>query len=110
MTSSARRGRKKEDIVISPELKELLVKKQEEEDRLLTLEKQLYNLEEAYMQQTYHLGNVVKGWDGYLSTRAVNNLKAVHRRIKVGLGVWGFRFPSLQRRGRGDGVGPIVAA
>ena len=40
------------------------------EKELHTLETQIYNLETSYLSDTSHIGNLVKGWSGYLSNRS----------------------------------------
>jgi hypothetical protein len=51
----------------SPEMEQLLEKKRAIEKSLENLEKQIYALETSYLEDTNHVGNLVKGWDGYLS-------------------------------------------
>mmetsp|Transcript_1581 Transcript_1581/g.1956 ORF Transcript_1581/g.1956 Transcript_1581/m.1956 type:complete len:131 (-) Transcript_1581:132-524(-) len=49
----------------SAQMKALLQRKQQIEEDLKSTERQLFELEEAYIADTSHYGNVVKGWEGY---------------------------------------------
>ena len=49
------------------ELKRLHARKAELEGELHTVERQILELEQNYLEQTNETGNVVKGWDGYLN-------------------------------------------
>jgi len=60
---------------ISAELTKLLEKKTSIEQRLMALEKQIYALEGSYLQDTRSLGNILTGWDSYLSSRGSGALK-----------------------------------
>jgi len=51
------------------ELARLLAKKESLENSLLQLERQIYALETSYLEDTHNVGNVLKGWEGYLSSR-----------------------------------------
>ena len=44
---------------------------------LAGLERSIYELEEAYLDDTAHYGNVVKGWEGFINSK-VNTHKAHH--------------------------------
>ena len=48
-------------------MEQLLEKKRAIEKSLENLEKQIYALETSYLEDTNHVGNLVRGWDGYLS-------------------------------------------
>ena len=50
------------------ELTDLLKKKHELELNLISLEKQIYKFEESYLDETQAFGNVIKGWDAYLTS------------------------------------------
>ena len=52
------------------ELKRLAGRKAELEGELHTIERQIHELEQNYLEQTNDTGNVVKGWDGYLDLLA----------------------------------------
>ena len=54
------------------ELLDLVQKKHELELNLISLEKQIYKFEESYLDETQAFGNVIKGWDNYLTS----NLKS----------------------------------
>uniref|UniRef100_A0A7S4NZW5 Chromatin modification-related protein MEAF6 n=1 Tax=Paramoeba aestuarina TaxID=180227 RepID=A0A7S4NZW5_9EUKA len=58
---------------ISPEMEQLLEKKNQIEKSLENLEKQIFALETSYLEDTNHVGNLVRGWDGYLSRGRSNN-------------------------------------
>jgi len=55
---------------ISQELEALLETKEDIEQKLASLERQIYALEGSYLDDTHHLGNIIRGWDGYLSSRS----------------------------------------
>ena len=50
------------------ELLDLVQKKHELELNLISLEKQIYKFEESYLDETQAFGNVIKGWDNYLTS------------------------------------------
>ncbi len=39
------------------------------EEELKNTEKQILEMEENYIAQTHHYGNVIKGWDGFSNPR-----------------------------------------
>lgn len=51
------------------EIQKLLEKKHSLEEKLINLEKQIYALETSYLLDTKQIGNIVTGWDNYLSAR-----------------------------------------
>jgi chromatin modification-related protein EAF6 len=57
------------------ELTKLLEKKQTVDQKLASLERQIYALEGSYLQDTRNLGNILTGWDSYLSSRGSGALK-----------------------------------
>jgi len=61
----------------SEELSKLYDKKNSIEHSLATLERQIYALETSYLEDTLNVGNLLKGWDGYLTGRNAVN---VHKR------------------------------
>ncbi|KNC47649.1 uncharacterized protein AMSG_03879 [Thecamonas trahens ATCC 50062] len=71
-----------EEPVLSEDLKRLLTRKQELESELVNVERRIYRLEENYLQDTAALGNIVKGWAGYLSSRSLDQIKQVTRKVK----------------------------
>ena len=48
---------------------EILEKKQNLEIDLKTIEKQIYDLETKYLEETQSTGNILKGWDLYFITK-----------------------------------------
>eukprot|EP00026_Physarum_polycephalum_P020351 Phypoly_transcript_22881.p1 GENE.Phypoly_transcript_22881~~Phypoly_transcript_22881.p1 ORF type:complete len:146 (+),score=26.77 Phypoly_transcript_22881:86-523(+) len=52
------------------DLDALLEQKADIEQKLASLERQIYALEGSYLEDTHHLGNIIRGWDGYLSSRS----------------------------------------
>ncbi|KAL9644221.1 hypothetical protein ABK040_005682 [Willaertia magna] len=69
--------------MVSSSEDELNKEKQKLEEELQQIEKQIYNLEEEYLSDNC-LGNVVKGYEGYLSTRKYNgsSQKKTNNKIK----------------------------
>ena len=55
------------------ELMELIQKKHDLELNLISLEKQIYKFEESYLDETQAFGNVIKGWDSYLTSNLKNS-------------------------------------
>jgi len=57
-------------------LTSLVSKRQKLQEELHTIEKQVYELETSYLQESSHFGNAFKGFDGLLSaSRNTTNLK-----------------------------------
>ena len=61
--------------IIDPKqaLQEALIKRKEIEKELLKVEKQIYDFEGTYLEDTAVYGNVVKGWEKYLTLKANHN-------------------------------------
>lgn len=54
------------------ELRELSSHRAQLDERLVALEKQIYALEGTYLEETATGGNILRGWDGYLSAAAAH--------------------------------------
>merc|ERR1711907_552219 len=54
------------DQELANEMKLVKTKKRDLEKRLLEMETKIYHMETSYFEGTHH-GNLVRGWDGYLS-------------------------------------------
>eukprot|EP01099_Mayorella_cantabrigiensis_P002752 TRINITY_DN2217_c0_g1_i1.p1 TRINITY_DN2217_c0_g1~~TRINITY_DN2217_c0_g1_i1.p1 ORF type:complete len:114 (-),score=37.17 TRINITY_DN2217_c0_g1_i1:110-415(-) len=70
------------DVPMSDELKTLYEKKSQIEENLKNLEKQIYALETNYLEDTQHVGNLLRGWDGYLSSRGSGALTQKRKQFK----------------------------
>ncbi|KNA06311.1 hypothetical protein SOVF_182260 [Spinacia oleracea] len=54
----------------------LLTKREKLQDELRNIEKQVFELETTYLQDSNHFGHVLKGFEGFLgSTKSATNLK-----------------------------------
>lgn len=62
-------------------MKNLQDKRNAVEQKLVSLEKQIWALEGTYLSETAHLGNILRGWGDYLSARS-GALKRVPRPVK----------------------------
>ena len=60
----------------------LLQKKEDLERQLQDVEFQIYNLESKYLEETGVSGNVVKGWDSFLTSRKQGQVQLKYRIIK----------------------------
>mmetsp|Transcript_3142 Transcript_3142/g.5847 ORF Transcript_3142/g.5847 Transcript_3142/m.5847 type:complete len:126 (+) Transcript_3142:53-430(+) len=50
-------------------MKALQNRKQQIEDDLKNTERNIFELEESYIAETSHYGNVIKGWEGFNSSK-----------------------------------------
>eukprot|EP00047_Mylnosiga_fluctuans_P011803 m.22902 g.22902 ORF g.22902 m.22902 type:complete len:152 (+) comp3818_c1_seq1:81-536(+) len=64
------------------ELKELIEKRRDLKERLVSLESQIYNAEGAYLTDTQAWGNIFKGWDGYIANKAPGAVEKKNRKLK----------------------------
>ncbi|KAI7869332.1 histone acetyltransferase subunit NuA4-domain-containing protein, partial [Spinellus fusiger] len=51
------------------ELQSLLARKKQVDTNLINLEDSIYRFEGSYLEDTQHNGNIIRGFEGYLSTR-----------------------------------------
>lgn len=56
----------------------LIQRKMQIEEDLASVEQSIFALEEVYLDETSHYGNIVKGWEGLLNARP----KAVHAHVR----------------------------
>ena len=50
-------------------MKALLARKAQIDDDLKNTERQIYDMEETYITDTAHYGNVIKGWEGFNNSK-----------------------------------------
>ena len=58
------------------------------EEELARTERQIYELEEEYLQETVKDGNILRGWDGYLGVQVCRSSPlaqraSCHRRRRI---------------------------
>ena len=66
----ARAVRRRLRRAMSLDLTKLTEKKQALEEELARTEKQIYDLEADFLQETLKEGNILRGWEGYLGTQS----------------------------------------
>lgn len=76
---------------------DLLKKKKELRKELLQIEKQIYDLETTYLEETRDFGNIFIGWDAYLSsTEKIKPKKLTHNEDRL-FSLSSFTSPASRR-------------
>ncbi|EKX50271.1 hypothetical protein GUITHDRAFT_135433 [Guillardia theta CCMP2712] len=63
-------------------LQSLITQKNQLEKELVEIEKEIFELETSYLEDTQQNGNILKGWDGYFQNMAQQRGNARQMKIK----------------------------
>ncbi|KAK8803396.1 hypothetical protein WA158_001090 [Blastocystis sp. Blastoise] len=58
--------------VKSSQMQQLLTQAKQVQDRLNTTEKNIYDLETKYLEDTFAQGNLSRGWEGFIDNRSAS--------------------------------------
>ncbi|KAL4468912.1 hypothetical protein ABPG72_009182 [Tetrahymena utriculariae] len=64
-------------------LQEKFDKRTQLEEELKSLEKNIYDLETQYLEETFNSGNIIRGWENYFTSTKQKSIGATQKKVRI---------------------------